>query len=1081
MKIQMMMVALMSATIAVAADKFPNQNLVTRYIGADTNETYAGVVNDGTVYKLGAGEVTLEAPFLNNAGDVKVADGSLKIVGGTVAATELPERLQKKAKIWLDAATHVVRSDSLVDVWYDCRETSLDVATAAYPYAKANVAMIAADTDGNERRPTYIAETTELGGKPSLDFGQSWTSTDTRWLRIQNVKKDDGTARNGNWIYAREAFAVFAKRPDNANEGKTTVFGAYFWNGSSNFQNPCWISHDGVLFYGSDTTRGDKCQLRMDGQSVFAGRYPIVDTNWHVMSARLPILDDECYINQLGLDRQYPQYSGGSRIAEVLLFEDRLSEVDRLCVETYLRRKWLGEPVAALGGLDVNSTATVEIDGTAGHARLSGAGAVVKSGDGRVTFADRGFSGTVELKSGPVRQDGRIAFAVKEGGQTLTATEEGLLARSSAGAGCVVKTGAAPLTVASVDPSVETLSVEDGLLRLAPQADAADDVVPVDFPNADFEQFSPLCKTADTYIYNFAASGGQCATNSNWVFDRSDYATGGALATVMFKTAYHAGSWKLQPEDDLGLGYDGLSMAYLYQGRISGFFTVAKAGRYRLSCRVSARGPEYKKPIHVSVDDQEVGAFSIFTCYEFKRWEIELSNLTAGQHKVTFGENGNSGSGTLVFDDVKVSPVRGPSDTEPIAVANGGFEEPLEQQTDANAYKATWKPSLAKVTGWTTKPQPLTEAFYSDSIFHTWFDGVTPASYATGQGLLTMPEDAADGFLFAQLYADGRFAQTVSLPSAGRYRLTFALARRPGLMPQTVVASVGGTVVKRVTVYNDFFRDYEAIFDVEEGGEKELSFAGTVTNDKEYLVGSAFIDKVALERLGDVPQGNLIANGGFENGSASWTLGGAAALVTAYANWPRKLTHSALQGNDGLVLGGSDGGASAVQTVVFEQAGRYELTFHRAEIVKYLDDLKYRGGLTISLGNECIYADRTVANDRERTVTVPFVVRTPGDYSLTFSATCNYSTQQALLVDDIAIMAAPKASASVIGVPASLNVEVANGAKLALDYDGRAQVGSVRLGGRKRSGVISAERFPEFISGRGELFVDPKGLMMIVR
>ena len=44
---------------ALAADKFPNHNLMTRFIGADTNEAYSAVVNDGTVYKLGTGSVTL--------------------------------------------------------------------------------------------------------------------------------------------------------------------------------------------------------------------------------------------------------------------------------------------------------------------------------------------------------------------------------------------------------------------------------------------------------------------------------------------------------------------------------------------------------------------------------------------------------------------------------------------------------------------------------------------------------------------------------------------------------------------------------------------------------------------------------------------------------------------------------------------------------------------------------------------------------------------------------------------------------------------------------------------------------------
>ena len=84
------------------------------------------------------------------------------------------------------------------------------------------------------------------------------------------------------------------------------------------------------------------------------------------------------------------------------------------------------------------------------------------------------------------------------------------------------------------------------------------------------------------------------------------------------------------------------------------------------------------------------------------------------------------------------------------------------------------------------------------------------------------------------------------------------------------------------------------------------------------------------------------------------------------------------------------------------------------------------------------------------------------------------------LIDDISIVYEP-ISANVPDIPETLEVEVAQGAKLRLDYPGMSTVEKVRLGGVKRSGVISAETFPEYITGDGALYVLPKGTVLVVR
>ena len=64
---------------------------------------------------------------------------------------------------------------------------------------------------------------------------------------------------------------------------------------------------------------------------------------------------------------------------------------------------------------------------------------------------------------------------------------------------------------------------------------------------------------------------------------------------------------------------------------------------------------------------------------------------------------------------------------------------------------------------------------------------------------------------------------------------------------------------------------------------------------------------------------------------------------------------------------------------------------------------------------------------------------------------------------------------------ADLAIRVAKGAQLALDAPVTNAVSEVRLGGRRRSGLITAERFPEFVTGSGALEVPRRGAVVILR
>ena len=72
-------------------------------------------------------------------------------------------------------------------------------------------------------------------------------------------------------------------------------------------------------------------------------------------------------------------------------------------------------------------------------------------------------------------------------------------------------------------------------------------------------------------------------------------------------------------------------------------------------------------------------------------------------------------------------------------------------------------------------------------------------------------------------------------------------------------------------------------------------------------------------------------------------------------------------------------------------------------------------------------------------------------------------------------------------LPEDLEIEIASGVQLLLDFDGEAKVAKVSynglhsVDGKALVGEISYRRFPSLIKGRGRLYVEPRGCVIIYR
>ena len=71
-----------------------------------------------------------------------------------------------------------------------------------------------------------------------------------------------------------------------------------------------------------------------------------------------------------------------------------------------------------------------------------------------------------------------------------------------------------------------------------------------------------------------------------------------------------------------------------------------------------------------------------------------------------------------------------------------------------------------------------------------------------------------------------------------------------------------------------------------------------------------------------------------------------------------------------------------------------------------------------------------------------------------------------------------------IGLPAYLNIEVADGARLNLDFAGTNVVSSLRIAGKSYVGLVSVETRPELfptLAGPGTLLIQPRGTSILFR
>jgi autotransporter-associated beta strand protein len=294
-------------------------------------------LSGGCLIKRGAGE--LVADNIEEGSDLSIQAGTVK-VEPIAAVAKVPAG---EPVIWMDAsvaASCTMALSNEVSRWYDRRTPgSNDNFYASVLY----------------KPPLWV--TNALNGLPVLDFGKLGQSGQVNENRMLEFKSYQDNIRSVFWVIGSRNGGGFLLGDSKHDNGRR-----HFHRGSQSGSfggvpgDSLWhaASDKGVVRAGETWTNG----IPVNGTSCgLSGGYDLV--SWRLSEAddaagNAPgaIWFASCYAPTDG------RLNGGQELGEVLIYTNRLSEVERLETERYLMRKWFPQHTAA--GLALG---TVSLDG----------------------------------------------------------------------------------------------------------------------------------------------------------------------------------------------------------------------------------------------------------------------------------------------------------------------------------------------------------------------------------------------------------------------------------------------------------------------------------------------------------------------------------------------------------------------------------------------------------------------------------------------------------------------------------------------------------------------------------------------
>ena len=1002
-------------------------------------------------------------------------------LSATATAELTDSAILGKLQFWVaaDDAAHIATVDGKLR-WFDKRETSTATPTRIY-----------AESAG-ANNPTVATVATNNQSRTAMDFGDRNSGRHMAW------KKPDGTTVPITDYNIRHVFAVYSMNG--------TFFGNIF--GSVDSTISAFVYHSASL---TDSTEqpffinDDSRSIIWNGRAWFDGRrfdgyherpsFALFRHGFHLLEVE-PTPWKGGFANAF-----FSRYSGnvygngGGYLCEALTFTNALTEVERTLVEDYLMDRW------SLGTRDkfanVADGEMLAIDASSGDVaedrlRFAGSGTVRKTGIGTFTYASQtmhDFRGALEIAAGPVNLVTPLPVAASAGDRfTVTAGAGRIVTRTAdAGAGAIVKDGAGELTLAEVPADVTQLDVRAGTLTVRRKPANVGRVlgspVSVVIPNADFEDIigDAALDSGCTGLVSSTAYGWR--GNASYLFHWPTWKdTAPSAAVGKVKGSSFLGSVP-PPSGTCALYF------YLTSSWAETDVTIPAPGVYELTLGVYGRNGDGflgKNGVVTLLDEggNVVARFGRAIWVDQGRVgekTLKAEIPAAGTYRLRFDS-----TGAFAIDNLRLAKVA-EIDPDAFPIPNGDFEDAtMRTGADAKAISSEntcdgWTLGLDSGTLNATQPEvALTTRTMQQSGRYEAYNG--------GGAFYNDSRAPRGGYVELLFRKAGAYATTATFTAPAGTNYLRCAAAYINVSPATIEATVavGGQTISLGSLApdNKLMRDrfFPVPLTLDAPAAATLTLRCTEGGSGSWTHGTV-IDDLAFVPFADEAIGdNLVANGDFEATAAPYGWSVANGWVNrTYSEAYGALGTDPSGGSQFLSLHGA--GTFAVQDIAFPITGCYRLRFrYRNRNSSGFASKPVTAWLAKDSATNVLCRVGVSGNDVKYTAYVDeiadFDVPEAATYRLGLSATAAGHT----FIDDVEIRRiSDRFDDSVPVCTSDLEISVAQGAHVVLDFRGVQKVESLRLGGHYVSGLIGAGTFPEYLSGSGILDVPARATVIIMK
>ena len=1077
-------------------------------VAVDTTLTDAVTVSDrSAIEKTGAGTLTLSGGQFTQSKtvDLRVREGTAVFTPSpqALAAYPQPTETMNKAAFWLESRTNLVKDGDDIVEWRDVRD--VDLAATNHYYAIVDHTW----TNLCPQEATYTNK--------AVVYFRGYASG--CWMNWQNPAGGQATVNNLYHVFIVHGAQSTWGYVLGQRKGQEPYFQP---NGAGGADAAIWIAHnfenkpmhasrtfrDGIELDPFTTGQGtgihvievDCLEMRQSAQCFYNDR-----DFWKDANGYNPMFGPTSTTQTAGGKR-----AGGEYICEMLLFTNRLSEVERVSVSNWLLAKWRDavppqKPAAVAVTLATNTVFEVN-GGALASLSVSGDGTLVKTGADTLVMPSltQPAPRTVHVcvDEGPVTL-GQPLPVVGVPGDTVTSTVTyagpQVTKAPSAGTGRFVKAGNGPLLLDEVPEGVTNLVVSGGLLTLA-DPDRKANVVPgpdrnvaAAIPEWDFESYNATSlNDAYKYIRNEEYKGWHGIVPSDsfsevFVFDNT------------FGAKQH---WNLALATPNGKN----CLVVKHNASAWCAFTVPETGNYALEFWAAPRAGHAGTHLDVMIGTSQadlvsVGEFGMASDQTgWRHFSFDAVPLQVGTtYQLWFKSKDVGGDYCTQFDAIKLKIPE--TEVGRWTIPNGDFEKHTLDFVNGFTLDNTNRVAGFTVEqfasgGTTTASSELTGSFayttfsvYGVNNFtyynRPWSTGGTTQFYMTGAGSKLV---------------------TTFTPPAGRWYVqadmstwcvtTYSSGKSYGVDAEV---SIGGvvTALGRISTAEHRLvpRKWPNAFTADGQTPVTLTLTGVLTSP---ACGHGILDNLVL-LAGRASEDNFLADPGI-NSSSSWSYdvtpkpgsrSGSSFLTWGEALYVNYFGRGRFEGNAMFKLVNDD---RLYQSVTFPTGGLYRLTVNlksRGTTVPEVNlglnpVLAYlaRDGVTNFVGRSD-NAATTNFNEYAFTFAVP---PEGGTYDVGFQGASVWDGDEENPVDrtmllDAAWLCRVEAERP-IDLPEHLNIEVADGARLHLDFAGTNVVNSLRIAGKSYVGEVSLATRPELypvLSGPGTLSIMPKGTRLIFR